>query len=109
MLKQVIQQSLIEYIENKYREKVKIPGYKELIQKIFCIRGFPTKFDKIFYAPFLVETRELLKNALILYKNGFFDCAFFSIRQSNEIMDTMLYIGLGKKFRTMEFKRIFSR
>lgn len=103
----MIQQSLIEYIENKYREKVKIPGYRKLIQKIFCIRGFPTRFDKIFYTPFLLEIRELLKNALILYKDGFFDCAFFSIRQSNEIMGTMLYIGLGKEFEQWNSKEYF--
>ena len=51
-----------------------------------------------------MEIRELLKNALILYKDGFFDCAFFSIRQSNEIMGTMLYIGLGKEFGQWNLK-----
>ncbi|MBZ4190569.1 hypothetical protein [Niabella beijingensis] len=41
---------------------------------------------------FILESNQLLINAIVLFEKGYFDCAFYSLRQSLEISTTMTYL-----------------
>jgi len=42
---------------------------------------------------FLDESVQLLINSILLYEDGYFDCAFYSIRQAAEVVNSMLYLS----------------
>lgn len=42
---------------------------------------------------FLREIVQLLINSIFLYEDGYFDCAFYSIRQAAEAGNNMLYLA----------------
>lgn len=46
---------------------------------------------------FLDEAMRLLINSIFLYEDGYFDCAFYSIRQSSEVVDNMLYLSNSER------------
>lgn len=47
------------------------------------------KFSNIF----LTERTELLKKAVVLFEEGFFDCAFYLLRSATEITLTLTYLA----------------
>ena len=49
--------------------------------------------DKLFCNGFMMESVELLKHGVFLYEEGYFDCAFYSVRQSIENMNNMLFVS----------------
>jgi len=94
------------------------PDFKE-VQPI----GFPNKtnylydIDNILFADtgrvdamssniFFRESGQLLHNAIFLFEKGFFDCAFYSLRQSVEISITTLFLtsnkGKAKEWNNLE-------
>ncbi len=42
---------------------------------------------------FIQESVQLLKNAIILYQSGFFDCAYYSIREAIEIATVFIFLS----------------
>lgn len=42
---------------------------------------------------FIMEAVQLIRNSIVLYEKGFFDCAFYSLRQSIEVSTTMIYLS----------------
>lgn len=51
------------------------------------------RLEVFFVNDFLREAIQLLKNSISLYRNGYFDCSFYSIRQANELFNIMLYLA----------------
>lgn len=45
------------------------------------------RLEVFFVNDFLREAIQLLKNSISLYRNGYFDCSFYSIRQANELFN----------------------
>lgn len=41
---------------------------------------------------FILESNQLLINAITLFERGYFDCAYYSLRQSLEVSTTMTYL-----------------
>ncbi|ELI6456089.1 hypothetical protein RRM46_002331 [Flavobacterium psychrophilum] len=53
--------------------------------------SFTGRLDVMFSNDFFREASQLIINAIKLYEDGYFDCAFYSIRQSLEISTTIVY------------------
>ena len=57
---------------------------------------------------FFAEATQLLINSIFLYEEGYFDCAFYSVRQASEVFNAMLYLSEDKdewkKWATIMFQ-----
>lgn len=53
--------------------------------------------DVLYCNAFLDESVNLLINSVFLFEDGYFDCAFYSIRQSSEVLNNMLFLASNKK------------
>lgn len=53
--------------------------------------SFTGRSDAIFSNTFFRESAQLIVNAIALYEMGYFDCAFYSLRQSLELSTTVVY------------------
>jgi hypothetical protein len=49
--------------------------------------------DIMFCNTFLTEAITLLQKSIFVYEEGYFDCAFYLVRQAGELFDSMLYLG----------------
>ena len=90
-----------EFIFRDLRERniiqIKLPERNELLSTLFGIRNIITgRFDLMFCNSFLSEAVQLLINSVFLYEMGYFDCAFYSIRQSSETANNMVYLATNK-------------
>lgn len=71
---------------------IDLPDSEKLLlylHSLFIITG---QVGVMFCNAFIEETLHLLKNSIFLYKDGLFDCAFYSVRQASEVINTMLYL-----------------
>ena len=78
-------------IKNTLQDHDKLMSYLHIL---FPITGMG---DKMFCNGFMMESVELLKHGIFLYEEGYFDCAFYSVRQSIENMNNMLFFLKRKK------------
>ncbi|MFR8219280.1 MAG: hypothetical protein ACLU91_11320 [Oscillibacter sp.] len=79
--------------DHQLLKAVVLPEHESLLQTIRAL--FPTTgiLQNMFCNGFMTESVELIKHALFLYEDGYFDCAFYSLRQSVEIMNSMLLLS----------------
>lgn len=64
------------------------------------------RLDALLANTFIHEANQLLINSIVLFEQGYFDCAFYSLRQSLEVSTTMTYlIDNDKKLREKELKK----
>ena len=61
--------------------------YAEIVSNLFLFTGLG---NALFCNSFINESVRLIMNSVSLFENGYFDCAFYSLRQSVEIMNCML-------------------
>lgn len=73
--------------------KYTIPDHNKLIGYLRILFPMTGIGDKLFCNGFMMESVELLKHGIFLYEDGYFDCAFYSVRQSIENMNNMLFIS----------------
>lgn len=99
-----IEKEIIKNIENNFMNKIDFPEYSQLMLYLHNIFAYTGQFNIMYCNSFIQESVQLLKNALILYKKGFFDCAFYSIRQSSEVIDNMLFLAKSPKDKLKEWK-----
>ncbi|MCH4013362.1 MAG: hypothetical protein LKE64_03370 [Solobacterium sp.] len=76
-----------------------LPDSSDLINDVSEIKNTITgKCSFIPNAPlnidneYIFESVQLIYNAIILYQEGYFDCAYYSLRESIEVSTTMIYI-----------------
>ena len=86
-------EKMLSVQDHQQLKKVVLPGHESLLQAIRAL--FPTTgiFQNMFCNGFMTESVELIKHAFFLYEDGYFDCAFYSLRQSVEIMNSMLLLS----------------
>lgn len=90
--------SYYEHFKFENKQRIKIENREELLSKMNILRGLTTgRLDVLYTNNFISETIEMLINSLFLYEDGYFDCAFYSVRESYEIMNSMLYLAKGNK------------
>ena len=74
---------IFESMRFKDNEKETIPGRESILWTLHRLEYMPVaQVDRLFGASFLSEGVKLLINAVFLYEEGYFDCAFYSIRQA---------------------------
>ncbi|MCL2115041.1 MAG: hypothetical protein FWH29_02335 [Methanobrevibacter sp.] len=87
----------IEFIENRNIIPLEIKNKKEYYSDIRNIENSFTgimKNDAPFIEnSFILEASQLIINAIRLFELGYFDAAFYSLRQSIEISTTMAYLS----------------
>lgn len=98
------EKKIIESIENEFENNILLPDYESLMLYLYYIVVYTGQCNIMFCNSFIQEAIQLLKNSLILYKKGFFDCAFYSIRQSSEVMDSMLYLAKSPSEKVNDWK-----
>ena len=91
------EEQIIKNIENEVSNNLVLPDYNKLLLRLSCNFTYTGRACILFCNKFIFESIQLLKNALVLYKKGFFDCAFYSTRQASEVMDNMLFIAKNPK------------
>ena len=71
-----------------------IPNKEELFWDIHHIQHNITGRADVFIANnFILESSQMLLNSIILFEQGFFDCAYYSLRQAIELSTTMTYLS----------------
>lgn len=98
------EKKIIESIENEFENNILLPDYESIMLYLYYIVVYTGQCNIMFCNSFIQEAIQLLKNSLILYKKGFFDCAFYSIRQSSEVMDNMLYLAKSPSEKVYDWK-----
>lgn len=96
--------------EQDYRLLIKnrLPDHDELLSTLRALIPTTGNLDELFCNAFLCESVELLKHAFFLYEDGYFDCAFYSLRQSIENMNNMLLSAVdANKFEIWKEKGRF--
>lgn len=84
----------VEWIENNNIKPIKIDIKKKLLFDISYIeRSWTGRTDAQIANTFILEAAQLLVNSLILFEKGYFDCAYYSLRQSPELSTTMIYLS----------------
>ena len=71
-----------------------IPNKQDLIWDIQQIQyNITGRIDTRIANTFIFESTQLLFNAILLFEQGFFDCAYYSLRQAIELSTTMVYLS----------------
>ena len=99
-----IEKEIIKKIEDNFKNKVDFPEYNQLMLYLYNIFAYTGQMNIMYCNSFIQESVQLLQNALMLYNNGFFDSAFYSIRQSSEVMDNMLFLAKSPSGKLKEWK-----
>ena len=85
---------LMEEQDRKLLTKCSLPEHDELLGTLRSLIPTTGNINELFCNNFLAESVELLKHAFFLYEEGYFDCAFYSVRQSIENINNMLFSTL---------------
>ena len=84
--------NFIENKESQYLTPTSIAGKEEYYRDLNNIEwGWTGRIDVMFANQFFKEAVQLIINAISLFEKGYFDCAFYSLRQSLEISTTTIY------------------
>jgi hypothetical protein len=84
---------IIDSMRDEGRVKIQIPQREELLLYLHSQMLYTGRVDVMYCNDFLNEATQLLTNSIFLYEEGYFDCAFYSIRQASEVLNSMLYIS----------------
>ena len=83
----------LKYKENQHLVSVEVPRKKDYYYDLLNIEhSFTGRVDAWLSNTFIHESAQLLVNAINLFEMGYFDCAYYSLRQSLELSTTMIYL-----------------
>lgn len=91
-----MKESYDQYLESEAKqllEETRLPNHEELLRDIQSAWPSTGILDLQFCNLFMAESVALLKHSILLYESGYFDCAFYSIRQAVENLNNMLYLA----------------
>ena len=99
-----------DFIEHKENENIipnELPEKQQYYLDLMNIEhSFTGRLDVMFSNDFFREASQLIINAITLYEKGYFDCAFYSLRQSLEIATTIVYfVDDDEENRKKEIKK----
>lgn len=86
----------IEWVETSNLFKIPIKEKYKYYKDISNIKfGLSMRVDNlnVYSNIFIEEAAQLLINAIYLFEEGYFDCAYYSLRQSIETATTMVYLS----------------
>jgi hypothetical protein len=85
-----------DFIKHKEIENViplKLEGKEQYYLDLMNIEhSWTGLIDAMFSNEFFREAVQLIINAIVLFEKGYFDCAFYSLRQAMEISTTVVYL-----------------
>ncbi len=87
---------IIDWIREQNKTKCELPEGKELLLYLHSVMLVTGRSDIMYCNSFLSEATQLLINSIFLYEEGYFDCAFYSVRQASEVFNAMLYLSEDK-------------
>ena len=89
---------IIDGMKYENKQSLILSEHDELLLCLYRLKDMMTgRCDIMFCNIFISEAIQLLINSIFLYEDGNFDCALYSIRQSSEVANNMLYLSnLGK-------------
>lgn len=79
--------------DKKLLKKNVLPDHKAILDAIRFLYPTTGIMQNLFCNDFMAESVVLISHAFYLYEDGYFDCAFYSLRQSVEIMNSMLLLS----------------
>lgn len=83
-----------EFKENYNLLPLDIPNKEEYYHDLINIENSWTgRVDILMANTFIQEAVQLVINAISLFEKGYFDCAYYSLRQSLEVSTTMIYLS----------------
>ena len=82
--------SLLDEQDRKLLAKCQLPEHDRLLGTLRALIPTTGNLNEMFCNMFFSESVELLKHAFFLYEDGYFDCAFYSLRQAIENINNML-------------------
>lgn len=83
----------ISHIEKQHLVPIPIETKQQYYLDLLNIEDSWTgRLDAQIANTFILESNQLLINSILLFEKGYFDCAFYSLRQSLEVSTTMLYL-----------------
>ncbi|MDO6685263.1 MULTISPECIES: hypothetical protein [unclassified Agarivorans] len=79
--------------ETRHLKPLQVPNKEKLLLDVSNIEdSFTGRADASVANTFIFEASHLIVNSLALFEQGYFDCAFYSLRQSLEVAMTMMYL-----------------
>lgn len=86
---------------------VKLENKEQLYFDLLNIEhSWTGRLDLMFANQFFQEAVQLIVNSIVLFERGYFDCAFYSLRQSLEISTTIVYfVDDDEKNRKQELNK----
>ncbi|HFQ4955668.1 TPA: hypothetical protein ACGUP3_003826 [Vibrio vulnificus] len=82
-----------KYKETRHLKPLQVPSKEKLLLDVSNIEdSFTGRTDASIANTFIFEASHLIVNSLALFEQGYFDCAFYSLRQSLEVAMTMMYL-----------------
>lgn len=94
--------------DHQFLIKQQLSEHDELLSILRALIPTTGNLDQLFCNMFFSESVELLKHAFFLYEDGYFDCAFYSLRQAIENMNNMLLSAVDiEKFEQWKDKGRF--
>lgn len=96
----------LKYRENQHLVPVEIPKKESYYYDLMNIEhSFTGRVDAWLSNTFIDESAQLIVNAINLFEMGYFDCAYYSLRQSLELSTTMIYlVDIDENKRETEIK-----
>ena len=88
-----LQEMIMQNMKDNCKKKCELPERKELLSYLHGMLLITGRLDIMYCNAFLTEATQLLINSIFLYEDGYFDCAFYSVRQASEVFDSMLYLS----------------
>jgi hypothetical protein len=83
----------LEYRKNQNLVPVEITGKEAYYSDLMNIeQSFTGRVDAWLSNTFIHESVQLVVNSINLFEMGYFDCAYYSLRQSLELSTTMIYL-----------------
>lgn len=77
--------------------KCHLPEHDELLDAVRSLMPTTGTIQHLFCNGFMSESVELLKHAVFLFEEGYFDCALYSLRQAIENMNSMLLLACDEE------------
>ena len=103
--------SVYENRKKEFIKELKIDNKEELIWDLFNIEhSFSGRMDTPYANLFIEEAVQLIINAIKLFDEGYFDCAYYSLRESIEISTTIVFLSdlseVERKERLKDWKEL---
>ena len=83
-----------DFKEKEFLTPIKIENKEKYYYDLTNIdRSWTGRLDATLANTFIMEAQKLLVNSIVLFELGYFDCAYYSLRESIEVATTMIYLS----------------